>query len=126
MKVKVEPNERTMKNYYKLATNGLVILGIFSFNLFASNISAQESVEDLDRPNVPLDDQVRFIGELEPRSSESSDLWNFAIGQGTLTENTYQLQQFQQNVQFIEQDKPLWDHTGEDPDYSILFTIYRM
>ncbi len=112
-----------MNKHYKLAANWLVILSLIGFNTFASKISAQESIDSLDRPNVPLDDQVRFIGELESRSSEG---WDFPVEQGTLTENTYQLQISKPSipVRFIEQDKPKWDHTGQAPKYSILVTIY--
>lgn len=113
-----------MKNYYKLAIKGIVLLTMLGFNLFFGKISAQESIEDLDRPNVPLDDQVKFIGELESRSS---DRWDFTIGQGTLSENTYQLQKFQSrsDIQFVEQDKPKWTNTGQAPKYAILVTIYE-
>ena len=112
-----------MTKHHTLAANCLVILSVISLNIFASKISAQESIDSLDRPNIPLDDQVQFIDELESRSSNQ---WNFAIKQVYLTENAYQLQISKPSlpVRFIEQDKPTWDHTGQAPKYSILFDIY--
>lgn len=111
-----------MNGNYRLAVGCLIVLSAIGFNMFANNLSAQESINSLDRPNVPLDDQVKFIGELESRSS---DRWNFAIGVGTLRENTYQLQMSEPNIRLIEQNLTEWDHTGEATKYLILVTIYE-
>ncbi len=120
-----------MNRHYALAVNSfLVVLGLISFNILASKISAQESIDSLDRPNIPLDDQVRFIGELE---SKNSNQWNFmeqgyltANGESYLTVNSDQLQIAEPTipVRLVEQDKPEWDHTGQAPKYSILFYLY--
>ncbi|MGF1541888.1 MAG: hypothetical protein ACFCU5_15810 [Pleurocapsa sp.] len=111
-----------MNSNYRSAAGYLIAISLISFNTFANHTSAQESVDSLDRPNVPLNDQVKFIGELESRSS---DRWNFAIGEGTLSENSYQLQMSKPNIRLIEQKPPQWNHTGEARNYSLLVTIYE-
>ena len=114
-----------MNKHYSLAANCLVILSVISLNIFATKISAQESIDNLDRPNVPLDDQVRFIGELESRNS-TSERWNFAMEQSYLNESPDRLTISEPRipVRLIEQDKPEWDNTGQAPKYSILFYLY--
>jgi hypothetical protein len=112
-----------MNGRYKLAAGCLIVLGLFGFNTFTNNTAAQESIDHSDRSNnIPLDDQVRFIGELESRSS---DRWNFGMGEGTLTENNYQLQMPQSDTIFLQQNPLQWNHSGEGINYLILVTIYE-
>jgi hypothetical protein len=110
-----------MNGNYKLGASCLIVLGLLGFNTFTNNTAAREPIDRLDRANIPLNDQVRFIGELESRSS---DRWNFAMGEGTLTEDIYQLEMSQSDTISLEQNPPQWNHSGEGISYSILVTIY--
>lgn len=71
--------------------------------------------------NLPLNDQVRFIGELESRSYDD---WNFSSDESTFSEDTYQLQMSQPDIRLIEQDLSTWGNDGNGRDYAILVEVY--
>ncbi|WP_036483431.1 hypothetical protein [Myxosarcina sp. GI1] len=72
--------------------------------------------------NIPLNDQVRFIGELESRSSDN---WNFNTNESTFGEEAYLLQMSQPDVRLIEQDRSRWGNDGDGRNYSILVDVYN-
>ncbi|MGV2827832.1 hypothetical protein [Myxosarcina sp. GI1(2024)] len=74
-----------------------------------------------DETNLPLNDQVRFIGELESRSYDD---WNFSSDENIFSEETYQLQMSQPDIRLIEQDLSTWGNDGSGRDYAILVEVY--
>lgn len=103
-------------NYSQLIVKSLV-LALGSVGLvFSSKAIANEA-------DIPLDDQVRFIGELESRSSDD---WNFSSDQSTFSEDAYQLQMSRPDVRLIEQDTSRWNsNDGDGRNYSILVDVYE-
>ena len=111
-----------MNSHKKLTVSCLIALGIVGFNLAVDRVAAQNSNAVVEESNIPLDDQVRFIGELQSRSSAD---WIFAVGEGELTEDTYHLTMSQPEIRLVEQDPPQWRNMGMGTDYTILVDVYE-
>lgn len=111
-----------MNSHKKLTVSCLIALGIVGLNLTVDRVVAQSNGEIVEESNIPLDDQVRFIGELESRNSAD---WNFAVGEGEFTEDTYHLTMTQSDVRLVEQDRPQWRNMGMGTDYTILVDVYQ-
>ncbi|AFZ37314.1 hypothetical protein Sta7437_3827 [Stanieria cyanosphaera PCC 7437] len=100
-----------------------LISSLLELNLSAKTTQAQtDTVVDHQGHEIPIDDQARYLKGLENRNSSD---WNFAIGGGELTDDSYQLSLSQPNVRILEQNQPEWRNTGKDATYSILVDVYN-
>ncbi len=114
-----------MNSHTKLTSSCLIGLVIIGLSLGTNQVVAQNNNTTVEESNIPLDDQVRFIGELESRSSDD---WNFAMGEGVLLEETYHQTRFKPEVRLVEQvppPPPQWTNMGRGTDYTILVDIYQ-
>ena len=111
-----------MKFKDKLTIACLIATITLGLSLFASRVQAQNNDAIADESNIPLDGQARFLRGLESRSSE---FWDFSIGEGSLTDDSYQLQMSTTDVRLVEQNPSPWRNTGTGTDYTILVDIYQ-
>ena len=112
-----------MGSIIKAIAGTLIISSLLELSLFANTTQAQTTTVVNNQVNeIPIDDQARYLRGLENRSSSD---WNFAVGGGELTENSYQLSLSQPDVRIIEQNQPEWRNTGKDATYSILVDVYN-
>lgn len=110
-----------MKSHTKLTIGCLIGLGIIGLSLAVNRVVAQNNNTIIEESSIPVDDQVRFIGKLESRNSAD---WNFAVGEGELVENTYQLTTSKLGIRLVEQNPTQWGNTGMGTDYIILVDVY--
>lgn len=108
-------NKPNKSAFYYLTT-----LSIISLSLFTGRVEASENNAIANESNIPLDDQVRFLGELESRNSSE---WNFTTKKAKLTEYSYQLEIPQSDVRLVERNQSIWHNTATE--YSILVDVYK-
>lgn len=102
-------------NTNHLFVRSIIALGIAGLILgYGGSVLANED-------DLPLDDQVRFIGELESRSA---DEWNFSTDGSTFEDDTYLLQMSKPDIRLIEQNISRWGNDGYGRNYSILVEVY--
>ncbi len=114
-----------MDSHKKLTLSCLISLSIIGLSFAVNPVTAQNNNTIVEESNPPLDDQVKFIGELESRSSAD---WNFAMGEGVLLEETYHRTMSQPEVRLVEQvppPPPQWTNMGRGTNYTILVDVYR-
>jgi len=109
-----------MNNPNKSAFYYLITLSLINLSLCTGRVAAQNNSVIANESNIPLDDQVRFLGELESRNSSE---WNFTTKKGKLTEYSYQLEIPQSDVRLVERNQSIWRNTGTE--YSILVDVYQ-
>lgn len=105
---------------HKSAFYSLITLSIISISLFTERVVAQEHNAIANQSNIPLDDQVRFLGGLESRNSSE---WNFTTKKANLTQYSYKLEIPQSDVRLVERNQSVWRNTGSE--YSILVDVYQ-
>lgn len=99
----------------------LIAVSTLGFNLLTEELNAQTKISTQDNLSIPIDDQARYLRDLESRTAAQ---WSFTPENKEQTLEHYSLSISEPEIKITEQIVPEWRNTGDDPNYSVLVDVY--